>query len=328
MDRPHRDPGGYALTVASPLVRHRLRLFAAAIGVLALAALWRGASLARRQILAEADARAARLAAGYLGVLSAVDRRDRSSPEMRLLSAAGGLAGARFWGGGLQVWLSGTPLLVADTAGQRVASATFAVGDSVHAGRVAVWATVPALTGAPLIAVGGGFAVAALLLVASAGEFMRIGRPRAVVAALGLLIVGAGALGQARGVYATARVAQDAGLLKARRLLEITASGRRVNDAEVTALGGGLRVTPLRGGSAIRDTAVARDTAGAHLVAVAGRGQAWEVSDPDEVEGRTADWRLLLGCAVVALLAGFVAAALPPGARYLSASPSDPPTPT
>lgn len=320
MDRPHRDPGGRALTLP-----RRFRLIAAAVGIVALGALWRTASVARTRILADADARAARIAAGYLGVLTSADRPDRASPEMRLLSAAGDLAASRFWRSGLQVWLAGTPILVGDTAGHRAALAGFDVGESAGAGQVAVWSSVPPESGVPLLAVSGGFALAALLLVAVAGEFMRTGRSRAAVVALGLLIVSVGEFGEARGVYTTWRDAQDAGLLKARRILEITALGRRLTDAEVAGMGGELVVTPIPSVDAVRDTVVVRDTVAAHLSAVAARGQAWKVAAPDGVARYALYWRLLLGWGMLALLAGFVAAALPPGARYLSASRPDSP---
>lgn len=328
MDRAHRHEGGRPLTLPGPVVRLRPRLIAATVGVIALAALGRTAGVARARILADADARTVRIAAGYLAVIASATRADRSPPEMRLLSAAGSLSNSRFWEAGTQVWLRGTPLLNADTTGRRAVVATFAVGDSLDAGSVAVWGSVPAERGVPLVAVGAGFAFAALFLIACAGAFMRLGRTRAAVVAAGLCVVGLGVLGQARGVYATWRRAQDSGLLRARRTLEITAVGRRLREDEVESMSGGLRVAPLRGVDAIRDTAVVQDTAGAHIAAVAARGQAWLLTAPMGVERYTTYWRLLLGWGTLALLAGFVAAALPPGARYLSASRPAPPTPT
>ena len=296
------------------------------MGVIALAGLWRTATIARARILADADRSAARMAAGYLTVIASATRADRSPPEMRLLSAAGNLAGARFWTGGLQVWLHGTPLLPGDTAGTGAAVAPFTVGDSAAPASVAVWRSVGDVRGAPLVAVGGGTAVAALLVLAFAGAMMGPGRRRAFIAAFGLLIIGVGVLGQGSGVYTTWRNAEESGLLRARRILEITAVGRRLTDAEVDALAGDLVVTPIEGADPVRDSTVVRDTLGAHIAAVAARGQAWRVATPAGVERYTFYWRALLGWGVLALLAGFVAAALPPGARYLSASRPLPPT--
>lgn len=327
MDRPLGHESGRALTFAGPSARSRARIFAAGVGVIALAVVGRTAAVARARMVADADDRAARIAAGYLAVIASADRVDRSPPEMRLLSAAGNLATARFWDGGTQVWLRGIPLLNADTTGRAVAIVAFDVGDSAGAGKVAVWNAISVDRGLPMVAVGSGFAFAALLLVAVAGEFMRIGRTRAAVMAVGLLIVALGLYGQARGVYTTWRQAQDTGLLRARRTLEVTAVGRRLQESEVAAMAGGLVVSPLHADSTRRDTAVVVDTAGAHIAAVAARGQAWRLEAPEGVERYAGQWRRLLGWGVLAMLAGLIAAALPPGGRYLSASRPVPPTP-
>lgn len=294
--------------------------------MIAVGGLWCTATLARQRILADADLRVARIAAGYLGVVTSAARADRASPETRLLSAAGSLAGARFWQGGLQVWLHGTPLLTADTTGRAAALATFDVGTEPGAGVAGVWETVGPGAGAPLVAVGGGFAVAALLVLGAAGGAMPVGRPRALVAMLGLLVVGAGVLGQGVGAYRTWRDAQDAGLLRARRVLEITALGRRLREGEVAAIAADLVVTPVPHRGAVRDSAVMRDTVGARLTAVAARGQAWEIAAPMGVERYASYWRALVAWGGLALVAGFVSAALTPGRRYLSASRPDPPT--
>ena len=92
-------------------------------------------------------------------------------------------------------------------------------------------------------------------------------------------------------------------------------------------MAGGLTVSGLRAEEVVRDTAVVADTAGAHIAAVAARGQAWRLGTPDGVERYASYWRRLLGWGVLVMAAGFVAAALPPGARYLSASRPVPPTP-
>lgn len=327
MDRPLGNEGGRALTLAGLTARSRVRILAAATGLVALAVVGRTAGVARARMVGDANDRAARIAAGYLAVIASAGRADRSPPEMRLLSAAGNLATARFWEAGTQVWLRGIPLLNADTAGRRPALVTFDVGDSAGAGEVAVWNAISVDRGLPMVAVGSGFAFAALLLVAVAGEFMGLGRTRGAVVAVGLLIVALGLYGQARGVYTTWRQARDAGLLRARRTLEVTAVGRRLQDAEVAAMSGGLIVSPIRAEEAVRDTAVAVDTAGAHIAAVAARGQAWRLGAPEGVERYADQWRRLLAWGMLAMLAGFVAAALPPGARYLSASRPVPPTP-
>jgi hypothetical protein len=304
----------------------RVRIAAAVIGVVALVALGRSARTAQLRMLAEADGRAARIAAGYFEVIASSDRPDRSPPEMRLLSAAGNLATSTTWRTGIQVWLAGTPLLTFDTTGRRAVVASFDIGAAP--GTVAIWDAVPTDGSVPFVAVGGGFAIAALLLIAIAGEFMGDGRPRATVVALGLLIVATCVIGEGLTVHRTWRAAQDNALLRVRRILEITAVGRRLSEAEVAAMAGGLVITPLRPEEANRDSSVTRDTIGASLSAVAARGQAWRVAAAGGVEQYRDVWRRLMGWGMLALVAGFVAAALPSGARYLSASESHSSTPT
>lgn len=304
----------------------QVRITAAVIGVVALMALGRSARAAQLRMLAEADGRAARIAAGYFQVIASPGRPDRSPPEMRLLSAAGNLATSISWRTGIQVWLAGTPLLSFDTTGRRAAVAAFDIGAAP--GSVAIWDAVPTDGSMPFVAVGGGFAIAALLVIAFAGEYLRDGRSRAVVVALGLLIVAACVIGEGLSVHGTWRAAQDNALLRVRRILEITAVGRRLSETEVAAMGGGLMITPLRPEEANRDSSVTRDTIGASLSAVAARGQAWRVAAPGGVEQYRDVWRQLTGWGMLALVAGFLAAALPSGARYLSASESLSSTPT
>lgn len=319
MDRPRGHCRQRPLT-GDPRSSHaRLRLFAALVGALALGALWTVSAGARRQLLADADAQAAAATAGYLRIVAATGRLDRTLPAVRLLSAAGSLASASFWTGGVQVWVAGTPLLAGDTTGTGAAVARFPVGAGADSASVAIWGSVAVAGAAPLVAVGGGFAAAALLVITFAGAVMGSRRTRAMVVALGLLVVILGVLGQAQGVVTTWRTADEAGLLRARRLLEITAAGRRLTDREATAIGAGLVVAPARVDLAIRDTGLVHDTLGVHAVAVAGGGQAWRLTPAQGVERYTAVWRALLSLGILAIAGAFTAAALPAGGRYLSA---------
>lgn len=319
MGRARGDAGRGALTTSVPVSYVRLRLAAALVGVSALIALWGVSATARRRILTDGDAQAAAATAGYLGIVASTTRLDRTPSAVRLLSAAGSLAGSSFWQGGVQVWIDGTPLLSGDTAGTGAAVARFPVGDSVGGASVAVWNSAPVGGTAPLVAVGGGFAVAALLVIAFAGEMMGSRRARALVVAAGLLVVIVGVLGQARGVFATWHAVHDSGLQRARRLLEITAAGRRLTDLDAATIGAGLLVRPTQVDLAIRDTGLVRDTLGVHALAVAGGGQAWELTPTAGVERYTSIWRALLGLGLLAILSAFAAAALPTGGRYLSA---------
>lgn len=319
MDRARGHGGHRPLTSGSRGSHVRLRVCAAALGVVALGVLWAVSAGARRRILADGDAQAAATTAGYLGIVASASRHDRTPPAVRLLSAAGSLAGSSFWQGDLQVWLAGTPLLAGDTAGTGAAIARFSVGNSPDSASVAIWNAVQVAGAAPLVAVGGGFAVAALLVIAIAGEVMTSRKTRALVVALGLLVVIGGVFGQARAVFSTWQAVHESGLLRARRLLEITAAGRKLTTADADAIGVGLQVLPSRVDLAIRDTAMMHDTLGVHLVAVAGGGQAWILSPVDGVQRYAGTWRALLIFGLLAVAGAFTAAALPPGGRYLSA---------
>lgn len=319
MDRRRGHRGQRSLTPAPASSHLRLRLFAAAVGVLALAILWGESAGARRQMLVDADAQAAGATAAYLGLVASNSQLGRTPPPARVLSAAGSLAAANFWEGKLQVWLEGAPLLPGDTTGTGAAVARFAMGGTDSA-TVAIWESVTVAGAAPLVAVGGGFAVAALLVIAFAGEVMGSRRTRALVVALGLVVVALGVLGQAQGVFSTWHTVREAGLLRARRLLEITAAGRRLTDTDATAIGAGLVVVPARVDLAVRDTGMVYDTLGVHLVAVAGGGQAWRLTPAEGEERYRGTWRILLILGIIAIAGAFTAAALPAGGRYLSAS--------
>ena len=325
MARPLGGTGHHPLTLSITATRRRfLRGACVAVGVLATILLWRSAVSARDALLAEGDRRVARLAAGYLQVVSSNDRPARTSAEARLLAAAASLGEASFWEGGLQVWLDGTPLLRGDTAGQRAAVATFLfLGDSGRAS-VGVWRAVPPAALPSFMLVSAGLAVAALVTVAASGEYLRGRRPRALVAAAGLLVLLLGALDQARTVWAVDRATTEATLFRARRILEVAAVGRRLAPAEVEALAGGLVVTPVEGDRVVRAATVSRDTIATSVAAVASLRQAWVVAWPTEERIPRPVWRVLWGLAALVTIMGFIAGALPPAAGYLTSSRSTP----
>lgn len=296
----------------------------ALVGVLAIAALWREASVARARLLVEADRRAAAIAAGYLSTVIAPTRASYAAPDARLLSAAGALADANYWPGGIQVWLRGVPLLPGDTAGTHAMVATLPTTDTLLASQVAVWATVAPGIGIPGLVIGTGLAILALITAILAGEFVRERRRRALIATIGLVVVAVGAIEQYRAVRTVQRATIDAGLLGVRRSLEVATMGRRLNDGEVAAIGADARVTPLEGEPELRDPGVVRDTLGAHAIAVASVGQQWRIDLQEGEATVTMVWRALFFWGMVALVAGFVGAALPPSAGYLSSSRTAP----
>ncbi len=321
MDRAVRHRGGPLLTGRS---LGRLRWGLAVVALLALAALWRQASAARSSRLALSDRRAAALVAAYLPTVAPLDRPGRFGADARLLSAAGTLSGASFWTGGIQVWLDGTPLLPGDTTGTDAAVAALVDPDGTIRGSVAAWETVPGRVERALVTVSGTVAAAAIIAAILFGALTRRRRAHAVLIAVTLAVVMGGIVGQIRAVDRSEIAATDADLLRARRVLEVTAVGRRLPEALVVHLGPGFEVTAVPLDPDTRDSLVARDSTGAWIVAIASRGQAWQLKDPriPGVWGAVRLRMLLLG--LLALAATLAAAALPPSAGYLTESRTDP----
>lgn len=319
MDRPLGDRGHPTLTAR--LDRRRRRVVRAAcvvVGMAAIAALWRNASDARAALRAESDRRAATMASGYLGIVASERVRTRRPPVERLLSAAAALDAAGFWVGKVQVWYAGTPLLPVDTAGTGAAVAPVVLGASEAPAAVAAWESIPEGAEAGFPWVGAGLAALALISAAAAGEFVRRPRPRAAAATVTLLVVALGAFGEAASLRALLRAGTEGDLVRARRMLEVAAVRRRLTETEVALLSGGLPTRALRPGEAFRDSLVARDTTGVTIAAVTGRGQAWEVGVEGTVERLRPVWAILLTWGLVAMILGFVGAALPPVAGYFT----------
>jgi hypothetical protein len=289
------------------------------VGMAAIAALWRTASDARALLRADSDRRAATMASGYLGIVaSEAVRTRRSSPE-RLLSAAAALDAAGFWVGQVQVWYLGTPLLPVDTTGTGAAVAPVVLGpEGPPAAAVAAWGSIPEGVEEGFPWVGAGLAALALIAATAAGEFVRRPRPRAFAATVTLLVVALGAFGEAASLRALLRAGTEGDLFRARRMLEVAAVRRRLTEAEVGLLSGGLPTRALQAGEVFRDSLVARDTTGVTIAAVTGRGQAWEVGVEGTVERLRPVWAILLTWGMVAMIFGFVGAALPPAAGYFT----------
>ena len=321
MDRALCHHGGPLLNGRS---LRQLRGGLAVVALLALAALWREAAVARSARLALSDRRAAALVAAYLPTVAPLDRPGRLGADARLLSAAGTLAGARFWTGGMQVWLDGTPLLPGDTAGTDAAVAALVDPDGTVRGSVAAWETVPGRVERAMVTVSGTVAAAAIIAAIMVGAFARRRRAHALLVAVTLAVVAGGVVGQLRAVDRSEIAATDADLLRARRVLEVTAVGRRLPQALVAHLGPGFEVTAVPLDPVTRDSLVARDRTGAWVVAIASRGQAWRLKDPGTpgVWGTVRLRMLLLG--LLALAATLAAAALPPSAGYFTESRTAP----
>jgi hypothetical protein len=325
VDRPLGHRGDASLT--SPLDLRRRRVVRAAcvvVGMAAIAALWRTASDARAALRAESDRRAATMASGYLGIVaSEAVRTRRSSPE-RLLSAAAALDAAGFWVGEVQVWYEGTPLLPVDTSGSGAAVAPVVLGPSGAPAVVAAWGSIPEGVEEGFPWVGAGLAVLALIAAAAAGEYVRRPRPRALAATVTLLVVALGAYGEAARLRTLLRAGTEGDLFRARRMLEVAAVRRRLTEAEVGTLSGGLPTRALRRGEAFRDSLVTRDTSGVTIAAVTGRGQAWEVGVEGTVERLRPVWAILLTWGMIAMIFGYVGAALPPAAGYFTGDRTPP----
>jgi hypothetical protein len=319
VDRPLGHRGDASLTSRLDLRRRRVvRAACVVVGVAAIAALWRTASEARSALRADSDQRAATMASGYLGIVaSEAVRTRRSSPE-RLLSAAAALDAAGFWIGEVQVWYAATPLLPVDTTGTGAAVAAVVLGPSGPPATVAVWGAIPEGVEEGFPWVGAGLAALALVAAAAAGEYVRRPRPRALAATVTLLVVALGAYGEAASLRTLLRAGTEGDLFRARRMLEGAAVRRRLTAGEVDLLSGGLPTRALRPGEASRDSLVARDTTGVTIAAVTGRGQAWELRVEGTVERLRPVWGLLLAWGMVAMIFGFVGAALPPAAGYFT----------
>ncbi|MBW8771874.1 MAG: hypothetical protein JF590_01050 [Gemmatimonadetes bacterium] len=294
------------------------------VALLALAALWRTAAVARTTRLELSDHRAAQLVAAYLPAMAPLDRPGSLGADARLLSAAGTLAGASFWTGGVQVWLDGTPLLPGDSTGTDAAVATLVDPDGTVRGSVAAWETVPGRVERAMVTVSGTVAAAAIMAAILFGALARRPRAHALLVAVTLAVVLGGIVGQLRAVDRSEVAATDADLLRARRVLEVTAVGRRLPDVLVTHLAPGFDVTPIPLEPDTRDSSVSRDASGAWVVAIASRGQAWRLTDlgPASRWGEVR-WRMLI-LGLLTLAATLAAAALPPSAGYLTESRTDP----
>ena len=318
MGGPQLGPGGRPLS-RSPW-RRWARGGAATGALLALVLLGRDAEEARAARLAEADLRAARLAANYLLAMAPASRPGRSGADARLLSAASALAAAGFWRGGLQVWLERTPLLPGDSVGRAAAVVPLVDPGGAPRGSVAAWGSVPADLGTSRLVVGLMVAVLAVGIALATGAFVGPGRSRWLFTAVALVGVAAGVVSVLSAVRAATIAAVDDGLLRSRRVIEVTAVGGRLDRAARQRLTVGYEVTDLRNGVAYRDTVVARDGRGATIVAVASRGRAWMLRDDESPARRRALRIRLYGLGLLALLGAFGAAALPTGADYLSRS--------
>ena len=323
MDRALRHHGGPLLNGRS---LRRLRGGLAVVALLALTALWREAAVARSARLALSDRRAAALVAAYLPTVAPLDRPGRLGADARLLSAAGTLAGASFWTGGMQVWLDGTPLLPGDTTGTDAAVAALVDPDGTIRGSVAAWETVPGRVERAMVTVSGTVAAAAIFAAIMVGALTRRRRSHAILIAIALAVVASGVVGQLRAVDRSEIAATDADLLRARRVLEVTAVGRRLPEALVAHLGPGFEVTAVPLDPETRDSFVARDSTGAWVVAIASRGQAWRLKDLRMSAGGGAVRLRMLLFGLLALAATLAAAALPPSAGYLTDSRTDPRT--
>lgn len=320
MDRAVRHRGGPLLS--GPLVR-RMRAGLAATALLALGALWREAAVARSARLALSDRRAAALVAAHLPAVAPLGRPGRLGADARLLSAAGTLASASFWTGGMQVWIDGTPLLPGDTSGTGAAVAPLIDPDGTVRGSVAAWETVPGRVERAMVTVSGTVAAAAILASVLFGAFRRRRRAHVVLIVVALAVVVGGIEGQIRAVGRSEVAATDADLLRARRVLEVTAVRRRLPGALVARLGPGFVVTAVPLDPDARNTLVTRDSSGAWVVAVASRGQAWRLTDPGAAEVWGAAQVRMLIFGLLSLVATIAAAALPPSAGYLTESRTD-----
>ena len=326
MDRPQLGPGERALNRLQVRWRRWARGGAATGSLLALVLLGRDAEAARAARIAEADLRAARLAAGYLLAVAPESRPGRWGADARLLSAASALAAASFWRGHLQVWLDRTPLLPGDTVPATAARIPLVDPNGEPRGSVAAWGSVPADLGTSRLVVGLVVAVLAVGIALATGALVGEGRSRRAFTVVALLGLGAGVVSVLSAVRAATIAAMEDGLLRTRRVIEVTAVGGRLDVAARRRLTAGYAVTDVADRVPVRDTAVVREGPGASVVVVASRGRAWRLRD-DGSPARLRALRLrLYGVGLLALLGALGAAALPTAADYLS-SPRHPRAP-
>jgi hypothetical protein len=247
-------------------------------------------------------------------------RPGRSGADARLLSAASTLSTAGFWRGELQVWLDRTPLLPGDSVAQRAAVVPLVDPSGAPRGSVAAWGSVPADLGTSRLVVGLVVAVLAVGIALTTGAFVGPGRSRRLFTEAALAGVAIGVVSVISAVRAATIAAVDDGLLRTRRVVEVTAVGGRLDAAARQRLTVGYEVTDLADGVAYRDSVVARDGHGATVVAVASRGRAWQLRDDESPARRRALRIRLYGLGLLAFLGAFGAAALPTGADYLTGS--------
>lgn len=318
MDRLQLGPGGRPLTRRAIRWRTWARGASATGALIALVLLARDAESVRAARLAEADARAARLAAEYLVAVAPDSRPGRSGSDARLLSAASSLDAANFWGGHLQVWLDRTPLLPGDTIGTRAAVFPLVDPSGEPRGSVAAWGTLPADLGTSRLVIGVLVAMVAVGIALATGALVGPGRSRRAFTWVALVGVGAGVVSVIAAVRAATIAAADDGLLRARRVLEVTAVGGRLTVAARQRLTEGYEVTDLAAGEAFRDSVVTRDGHGASVVVIASGRRSWRLRDDEQPARRRAVRLRLYGLGLLALLGTFAAAALPTGADYLT----------
>ena len=303
--------------------RTAARWIAVLISVGSLLGVVRESARAREALLIEADIRAAGNAAGYL-TLIAPPRTGSPNADLRLLSAANALASASFWSGHLQVWLDGAPLLPIDTMGASRDAVPLPGAEGVPRGAVAAWQTVPVTSRVPE-QVAPWIGVLAIVVAAGLGTLVPLGRRRRMMLGVVVTVVLLCAVEQSLRVTVTEHAAIESGLLRSRRLLEVTAVTARLSDAAIASVTSGWIVTPVKGESVVREQAVTWDSLGANVAAVAARNQAWRLMAPSERVQLPPVWLRMILFGWLAVIGAIVAGALPPGEGYLTASPRTPP---
>lgn len=320
MGGPQLGRGERALSRIQLRWRRWARGAAATGALVALVLLGRDAETARAARIAEADLRSARLAAGYLLAVAPESRPGRSGADARLLSAASTLASSGFWRGELQVWLDRTPLLPGDSVPRTAAVVPLVDPSGAPRGSVAAWGSVPPDLGTSRLVVGLVVAVLAVGITLTTGAFVDAGRSRRIFTGLALAGVAAGVVSAIAAVRAATIAAVDDGLLRTRRVIEVTGVAGRLDQTAWRRFADGYEVTPLVEGVALRDSVVSRDGQGATVVVVASRGRAWRLRDDESPARRRALRIRLYGLGLLAFLGAFAAAALPTGADYLTGS--------
>lgn len=303
--------------------RFAARSIATLISAGALLGLVRESASARQALLFDADIRAASHAAGYL-TLIAPPRSSGTYADLRLLSAANALASASFWTGHLQVWLDGIPLLPIDSTGASRDAVPLPGIDGNARGAVAAWQTVPITNRVPA-QVAPWIGILAILMAAGTGALVPLGRRRRIMLAAVVGVVLICTVEQSLRVTATEHAATEAGLLRSRRMLEVTAVTARLTEDAVASVTTGWEVTAVKGDSVLRERTVTWDSLGANVAVVAARNQAWRLAAPSERAQLPPVWLRMILFGWLAVIGAIVAGALPPGAGYLSSSPRTPP---